>query len=201
MPFVRRRLRRHPLAHWLLVLGLAVLSALVVGRRTADADAARAAWGATKPVVVATRAIDAGATIDADDVALQRWPAAVVGTSALDALPVGRAVRVALAPGDMLRVDDIAPTGVAGLAALIPDGWRAVAVARGTASVAVARGDRVDLVAATADGAAAMVARDALVLAADAKTITVAVPSDVADRVAGALATTAVVAVLRGASG
>jgi len=199
--FVRRRLRRHPLAHWLLVLGLATLSALVVGRRTAEADAARAAWGTTKTVAVATRAIDAGATIDAAAVSLERWPSAVVADNALEALPIGRAARVALSPGDMLRADDIAPEGVTGLAALIPDGWRAVAVARGTASVAVARGDHVDLVVATSDGSAATAARGALVLAADAKTLTVAVPGDVADRVAAALATAAVVPVLRGTSG
>ncbi len=196
---MRRRLRRHPLAHWLLVGGLAMLTALFVGRRAADADAARAAWGTTKPVVVATHAIEAGTAITAADVTLEHWPAAVVGDGALDALPIGRAARTALGARDIVRADDVAGTGVNGLSALIPDGWRAVAIARGNTSIAVARGDHVDLVVATADGAeAAALARDALVLAADAKTITVAVPAATADRVAAAIATAAVVPVLRG---
>ena len=197
-----RRLSRQPLIHWSFVVVLAAITAWSVASAQTRADAARRAWGQTRAVAVATRHIDAGTALSADDVSVESWPAALVPSGALDGAPVGRTVRMAFDRGEPITRARVAPDGVDGVAALVPPGWRAIAVALGDASVPLEPGDQIDLIATSVDGSVSgVVAEAALVVHVGERSVTVALPREVVDRVAGALVSGAVVAALRPATG
>jgi Flp pilus assembly protein CpaB len=193
-----RRIRGHPYVHWLAVLALAANTALIVGRGQGRADASRRAWGSVHPVAVATRDLDAGSVLRADDITTADWPVAMAPPGALDVAPLGRTLLSPVGRGEPITRGRVAPDGVHGLAALVPPGWRAVAIAVPTATVALQRGDEVDLLATSSDGSVTgTIAEAAIVLAADERSITVALPKEVVARVAGALVSGAVVPALR----
>jgi hypothetical protein len=98
----------------------------------------------------------------------------------------------------------LAPEGLQGVAALVPTGWRALAMPAGRAALRLSVGDRVDLVAAvdgTTDDASEspsfVLADNALVVAVDDESVTVAVPAEDAPRVALGIVTGSVVPALR----
>jgi Flp pilus assembly protein CpaB len=193
-----RLIRRHPYVHWAAVLALAATTALIVGSGQSRADAARHAWGSVRSVVVATHDLEAGAVLRADDVVTDDWPAGIAPRDALEVAPLGRTLVSTVGRGEAITRRRVAPDGVHGLAALVPPGWRAIAIAVPTATVALQRGDEVDLLATASDGSVTgTIAEAAIVLAADERAITVALPKDVVARVAGALVTGAVVPALR----
>lgn len=195
-------MRTHPTAHWIVVLGLAALTGTTVASTISHGDAARRAWGSTRAVAVATRHLDAGTTLTAADVRIATWPVAIAPETALATAPSGRTLLAPVDAGEPLMATRVAPDGLSGVAALVPAGWRAVAIAVPPASLALRAGDHVDLVATTAAGPAAVtVARDALVVAIDGRAVTVAVPAIVVEDVASALAAGAVLPVLRSVSG
>jgi Flp pilus assembly protein CpaB len=95
-----------------------------------------------------------------------------------------------LARGEVVTAGRVAPAGVGGLAALLPDGARALAVPIGPGTPPLRRGDRVDVLATfEGDEPTFAVASGAAVLAVTRdKAVTVAVTADEAPRVAFALA-------------
>ena len=194
-----RRARRSLALRWLLVAAAASLVAVEAAGVGAEAAAARDAWGRSTGVAVAVRDVARGEVVAAGDVAVQRRPLAVVPDDALQEPPVGRVTTAGLVAGEVVVSSRLAPAGLSGVAALVPDGWRAMAVptsASGFGSPAppLAVGDRVDVLAPD------VVAADALVVAIDDTAVTVAVPADDAPALAEALAAAVVTIALVGAS-
>lgn len=192
-----RRARRSIAVRWLLVALAAALAAVQVDRLGAAAESARRAWGDDVRVAVAVRSLDAGTVLDGDDVRLERRPRAVVPDDALDDAPLGRILTADVVAGEALVGSRVAPGGLRGAAALVPPGWRAVAVPTssglGPPAPPLAVGDRVDVLAPD------VVAGDAVVVAVDDHVVTVAVPAGDAPAVVEALSTAVVSLVLRGA--
>lgn len=144
-----RRVRRHPVARWLLALVVAAVTASSVHRVAAEAEAERQRWGEAVAVVVADRDLDPGDVVQADDVAAATWPAAMVpaGAIASPADAVGRTVGVAVVAGEAVLHLRLAPPEVTGAAALLPPGSRGLAVPAGPGTPTLSVGDRVDILA------------------------------------------------------
>jgi len=199
-----RRVRRHPLTRLgAATVGVFVLVALVQ-HIAAPALVAQRRWGVTRTVVVARHRLEVGDVIDGGDVETEAWPVAVVAPGAVEVEPIGQTVIAAMEPGEAVLSTRLAPDGLHGVAALLPPGWRAVAIPVGPTVVSLSVGDRVDLIAgfdaasATDNQAPAfVVARDALVVAVDEQRVTVAVRDDDAARVAFAVIAGTIVPALR----
>jgi len=192
-----RRGRRSLALRWLLVAAAAALAAVQASALGAQAEAARQAWGEGVDVVVAARDLPAGRRVAATDVVVESRPQAVVPAGALSEPPVGSVLSAGVVAGEVLVGARVAPAGLGAVAALVPEGWRAVAVPTsasgfGPPAPPVTVGDRVDLLApdVVASGVVVAVGDDA---------VTVAVPARDAPAVADAAATVAVTLALRGA--
>lgn len=190
-----RRLARSPLAYWAAVVALSCFTAVAVAGQVGKAEAQAARYGRLRPVVTAIRAVEAGSVLRAPDVAMRSMPAAFVPQGALASAEaaVGRTVVVPLFPGGAVVDAQLAPEGLGGLAALLPPGTRAVAVPGGAESVAVRRGDRVDVLATFDPPPAGQdptfpVAEAALVVDVGPEAVAVAVAAADAVRVAYAVA-------------
>jgi len=185
-----------------VVLVLVTVAALATSTAGARADGAR--WGPTRPVVVAARDLAPGDALGSGDVRVRRLPAAAVPAAALRAVPAGAVttVRLPIVAGEAVVPARLAPAGLTGPAALVPAGWRAVAVPRGPAGTPpLAVGDRVDVLAVIeGDGPRddALV-EGATVVATGREADSVAVPAPDAPRLAWALTHGAVVLALAGA--
>lgn len=199
-------LRRQPRLWWLLTAAVAVTVGWVVSSIVADAERTRAAWGATELVAVAVHDLAPGTALEPGDVELVAWPKALVPGDALHQLPVDQAVAASIEAGEVVVGARLAPLGLRGVAATLPEGSRAVAipVEPGLAPPLEA-GDRVDVMVALAvddPGAGPpgfVVAADALVVAVADTAVTVAVRAPAAPRVAVALGQGAVTLALIGA--
>jgi Flp pilus assembly protein CpaB len=137
--------------------------------------------------------------VGADDVTLEDRPLAVVPDGAVTDAPVGLVATADLVLGEVVVQARLAPEGLAGVAALVPDGWRALAVPTSASGLGapvppLAVGDRVDVLAPD------VVAADALVVDVEETAVTVAVPADDAPALAEAVAGAVVTLALRGAS-
>jgi pilus assembly protein CpaB len=190
-----RRLVRSPLAYWVAVVALAAFTASIVAGQVDRAGAQAARYGRLRPVVVATRPVELGSVVRQADVAVRSMPAAFLPEGALSSTGsvVGRTLAVPLFQGSAVVTGHLAPDGLDGVAALLPTDMRAVAVPTGPASVALRRGDRVDVLA-TFDPPPAgeeptfPVAEAAPVLDVGPEAVTVAVAPEEAKRVAYAVA-------------
>lgn len=190
-----RRLSRSPLAYWVAVAALACLTASTVAHLVGQAGARAARFGRLRPAVVATHDVEAGSVLRASDLALTSMPASFLPDGAVRAVAAasGRTVVVPLFRGAAVLAANLAPDGLTGLAALLPEQSVAVAVPTGTASVPLRRGDRVDILA-TFDPPAAgeeptfPVAQSALVVDVGPEAASVAVDPQAARRVAYAVA-------------
>jgi Flp pilus assembly protein CpaB len=198
-------LRRQPRLWWLLTIATALAVGWVVSSIVAEADRTRAAWGTSTVVAVATRDIAAGDPFRTADVELVDRPLAVVPDDALDQLPDGRVAATAIGAGEVLVAARLAPVGVTGLAATLPEGSRAIAIPVEVGlAPPLAVGDRVDVLVALAAEVAGdgppgfVVAAGALVVSVDEGAVTVAVSAPVAPRVAVALGHGAVTLALVG---
>jgi pilus assembly protein CpaB len=187
---------------------VALATGVTVHALVSDATEARDRFGELVGVVVVQRAIDPGDVLDAGDLAVERWPSALVPEGALRQVPRGRAARVALVPGEVLVGERIAPDGLSGVAAAVPDGWRALTVpVDPSAAPPVASGDRVDvlvtIVGAGGGGGlevpTVVAAPRALVVDVTETAVTVAVPAERASRVAFGIAAGHVVLAVAGA--
>ena len=193
------RLRRSPLPFWLLALALSLITGLSVGRLVDEASRRAARLGGLVDVPVTVRSIDAGRILRAGDVAVRRLPAAVVPRGRLARSPAGRMTAVPLAAGEVLLAAKLTPDGLAGVAALVPSGHRALAVPVEPGGLALRQGHRVDVLATfevaageSPEGEAGPptfpVAAGALVVDVAEQAVTVAVTPAEAARVAFALA-------------
>jgi Flp pilus assembly protein CpaB len=199
-----RRAAARPGVRRLAVAALAAAAALTVLAAVGGAQSARARWGRTRPVVVATRDLAPGEAVGAGRVARRDLPVALVPPAALAAVPEGAVVRLPIVAGEPLVAARLAPVGLTGAAALVPAGRRAVAIPRGPAGTPpLAVGDQVDVVAVAGDEAGGApgytLAERAPVVDVGREAVTVAVPRADAPRVAAALASGAVVLALAGA--
>lgn len=212
-PTPRRRfrpalaLRRQPRLWWLLVFVVAGALGASVASVVAGAERTRAAWGSTEVVAVATRALEAGATLGPGDMDLVARPAAVVPEGAVRELPTGEVATAAIAEGEVLVAGRLA-RDLSSVAATLPPGTRAVAIpVEAGLAPPLEVGDHVDVLVALAPEAAGggppgfVVTADALVVDVAEEAVTVAVPRSAAPKIAVALGAGAVSLTLIGAQG
>jgi hypothetical protein len=174
---VRHVLARRPWLYWVAVALLAGTAGLAAADAASGVDTARRAWGTTRPVVVAAVDVAPGTALDGVT-AVRSLPAPMVPVGAVVELSPDATARQQLAAGEIVMAHDVAATTAP--RALIPEGWRAVAVAEPVPSGA-AVGDEV----AAASGGIA-VADEGIVVGRLAEGILVAVPAGVAPQVAHA---------------
>ncbi|HEX6238667.1 MAG TPA: SAF domain-containing protein [Acidimicrobiales bacterium] len=145
-----RRALARPRARRAGVLVLAAATGLTVALLVGSVERARRQWGDTRPVAVARRDLHPGEVIDTATVELRHLPEVAVSSSALDHVPGGAIVRDPVTAGEPLVPARLAPMGLTGAAALVPDGHRAVAVPLGpTGAPPLQVGNRVDVLAVT----------------------------------------------------
>ncbi len=190
-----RRIARSPFAYWVAVVALAGFTAFTVAGQVGRAGTQAARYGGLRPVVMAARPVEAGSVVRPADVVVRSMPASFLPEGSLRAPGevVGRTVVVPLFRGAAVLAGNLAPDGLEGLVALLPAGARAVAVPTGSASVALRRGDRVDILATFDPPPAGQdptfpVAEAALVIDVGPEAVAVAVDPDEALRVAYAVA-------------
>lgn len=184
---------RRPSRRTLLLVAVALVTGVVVHRTTADAEATAARYGVRTTVAVVVRDLDAGDTVGSGDVALLERPVALVPEGAVTTDPTGRMVRAAVVAGEVLVDGRLADAGRSGTTALVPTGWRALAIPVTDAALPAGRGDRVDVIASfdpsAVDGRPSRVVAEAAVVVDVAdEALTVAVPARDATAVAFALA-------------
>ncbi len=191
------RITRSPIAYWLVVGVLALVTGMVAARIVGHAGALASRYGPLRPVVVAVRDLEPGSVVGDDDVTVRHVPASLVAEGAVASVDDarGRTVVAPVFPGVPIVAAQLAPDGRRGLAALLPPGSRAVAVPNGRPGLALVRGDEVDVlatfdVADPAEGGPPTfpVATHALVVDVGDESAAVAVTPDEAARVAFALA-------------
>ncbi|MGZ4705679.1 MAG: Flp pilus assembly protein CpaB [Acidimicrobiales bacterium] len=194
VPWWRRSRRRA--GRFTMAAALAAVALGVVQVRADEAARIRAGLGRTRTVVVARHDLAPGHVIGDDDTVARTLPVDALPDGAIDQRPTGRTVTAAVVAGEVVSARRLAPDGVDGLAALVPPGRRAIALPTEGSGLRLQVGDHVDVLdpsdgAAYADGSSApagAAATDALVIAVDDTTVTVAVERDDAPSVARALA-------------
>ncbi len=158
-----------------------------------SAAAAAERWGTTTAAWTATTDLPVGAVVGAGDVVLDARPVAFVADDAVADDPTGRTVRAPLRRGEVVTGRSVAGADRTGVAALVPDGWRGVAIPVHDGALPVEPGQHVDVLAAgdpetTGGWAGTVVVAGAVVVhVAEDDTVTVAVPATDAPRVAAAL--------------
>ena len=191
------RISRSPLAYWLVVVVLALLTGMVAARLAGNAGALASRYGPLQPVVVAIRALEPGSIVGDGDVTSRQVPGSLVPDDSVSSTSqaYGRTVLTPVFPGQPLVAGQLAPDGRRGLGALLPPGSRAVAVPNGRPGLALVRGDSVDVLATFdpsggAEGSPPTfpVAIGAVVVDVGDESAAVAVTPDEAARVAFALA-------------
>lgn len=149
-----RRVLQRPVVRRTIVVLVALGTAAAVAGVLRSTQQARAAWGDARPVVVAVRALEPGDVLDAAAVEVRDLPTVAVSAEALASPPAHATVREPIAAGEPVVPGRLAPTGVTGTAALVPDGHRAVGIPVGQlATPPLAPGDVVDVVLLSSQGA------------------------------------------------
>jgi len=214
-----RRRRRSPIAVAAALAVFGVLVLLGLGSGADPGPGTGSIASGTRPVAVAARELPAGTVLVADDLTWRALPADAVGPNALtddgdqkDG-PLGRVVTTAIDAGEVVSRRRLAPEGVHGLAALVPKGSVAVAVARDEHTPPLERGQRVNVLTTAgldptvpalgteSDGApieAQRVAKNALVVDVGEDRVLIAVHDDESGTVAAAVLDGAVVLALAG---
>lgn len=179
----RRRWIVHAAAIAAVALGASSGWSALTALRTA-----REAWGPTTPVAVARTALAPGDRADAATVSVQRWPAALVPPGALRGVP-DAVVRQDVGPGEVLAAADVGASP--GPAGMLADGEVAAVLALDESRrPPLAVGDRVGVVVGDERVASGTV------LAVDALTVVVGVPSEPAASIAAAASNDAVALLL-----
>lgn len=198
-------LRRQPLVFWVLTLAAAVSTFAVLHGALDTVTEGAETYGDLVPVVVARRPLGTGEVVAPDDVEVARLPARLVPSEALGRPPVGRTVRHPILAGEAVVGARLAPDGAVGVAALLLEGERAVALPLPAHRAPVEVGQVVDVLATvdplTTGGhraATSVVAAGATIIAVDENGVTVAAPADDAVRIATALSTAVVTVALAG---
>lgn len=190
-------LRRRPPLRRALVGAAALLLGALVQSTVAAADAARAAWGERRTVLVATTDLAPGEPVGRGDLRAEERPVAALPPGALGEVPPGAVVRSLVLEGEVLTRRRLGAGSRTGVAALLPAGTRAVSipVEPGTAPP-LEVGQLVDVVAVSVDGdgraRSAVLVPAAEVVEAGESAATVAVPVERVGDVVAALAAGAV---------
>ena len=214
---LRFLVRRLPILYWVGALAMVLATGAGMARVVGGARTAAAQFGSLRPVPVAARAVAAGVALRSSDVRVRALPAAVIPrgeVASSAAAVVGHVSLFPLSPGEVVTAAKLAPSGLTGVAALLPPDARGLAIPVGPGTPPLQPGDHVDLLASfnvdtgpadirpsTTDVSAASssprgsadsaptfaVARHALVLDVAHQAITVAVTADEAPRLAYAL--------------
>lgn len=143
-----RRAAARPLIRRLAVSALAALTAVVTAVVIGQAHAARDRWGADHEVLVARHDLAPGDAVGEADVESRALPRAALPVETLTALPAGAVARHPILAGEPVVAARLAPAGLAGAAALVGPGDRAVAVPRAQVAMPPVRvGDVVDVLA------------------------------------------------------
>jgi Flp pilus assembly protein CpaB len=184
---------RPPPLRVVLAVVLALLCGALVLRATDRAEAAVDRYGSHTTAWVVAADLEPGDVIGTGDVEAEWRPSSFVPKGAAVADPSGRRVTGRLHQGEVVVEHRLAGGDRRGAAALVPAGWRAVAVPALDAALPVEVGQRVDVLAAldpAGTGASgSVVAEDGVVVhVAEDDTVTVAVTPSQATRVVAALA-------------
>lgn len=199
-------LRRDPRLWWAVVITLALGVGMATSRFVSTVERTRSAWGASVRVLVAARDLAPGTQVSPGDVRWEARPRATVPRSALRSLPADATVREGILRGEVVVASRLARAGLSEVAARIASGMRAVAIPTepGTAPP-LSIGDRVDVLVALPPEAAGdgppgfTLVSDAAVVSVEDASVTVAVPLELAPRIAVALGQGAVTLALVGA--
>lgn len=189
-----RPLRRAPLRLACSILVVIVTMAVMWSLLTRAEQGARR-YGDVRSVVVATRDLDAGETIDDDSAELRELPADARPARAVTSLDGQRLVDP-VHRGQVIVGGDVT-VHRSQLAAALGPGRRAIGLAVDRIGLELHRGDIVDVWTADAAGAMTMVAAAAEVVGIGARVVTVAVGSSEVGDVAGAVAADIAVVTLR----
>jgi Flp pilus assembly protein CpaB len=180
--FLRRRRARRT-----IIASVTVVAAAVLASSLSRAGDLADDFGERRVVAIAARDLSAGVELVDGDLRWVERPLALIGGSVTDA-PVGRVVVEPVLEGEAVVDERLAGEGVHGPTALAPAGSRALAVPTPTGRPPLVLADRLDVVAATFDGSTARrVAEDAVVVAVDDESVTVAVAGDELGAVARAV--------------
>jgi pilus assembly protein CpaB len=190
---IRLFVARRPLVHWLLIGLLAATTAMVVLDRLDALDSARARWGATRLVVVATHDLPPGHTLRPGDTRTERWPRALLTDDAVTLLRQPTVVAAPIAAGEPLAGRRLGRADAGPVAALLPQGTRGVTIPVGDVAVPVRPGDRVDVVATSPGADGSVVAAGAPVISVTDGAVVAAVSVSQVGAVAGAMANGTVV--------
>lgn len=194
---------RPPPLRAVVALVLALVCGLVVVRTTGRAEAAVERYGRSTTAWVVQSGLEPGDEIGSGDVSAEPRPASFLPAGTVTDDPVGRRVIDVVRPGEVLAEHRLAGGDRRGVAALVPEGWRAVAVPALEAALPVEVGQRVDVLAALdpegTGAAGSTVAEDGVVVhVAEDGTVTVAVTPSQAGRIVAALASGVVALALVG---
>lgn len=183
---VRSFIARHRAVYWSSVVCLMMVVGLTLLAQSRGVERARQAWGQSVEVWVSRADTSPGDLISAER---RSMPAAMAPRAAVRvAPPAGTAARQYVAGGEIVVTSDIG----AGRLPLLPDGWRAVAIASDDTTIALAVGDRVDVVAG-----GEVVSADGVVVEVRPGAVTIGVAAATAPHVAAASLDHAAVVVIR----
>lgn len=182
---------RPPPRRLVVTVVLALVVGMLVHRAVSEASATVARFGPATSVAVLRRDIAAGDRLRAGDVVFEERPSVHVPAGAVTSDPSGDRARTALVAGEVLVGSRLVGGDGSSAAALVPEGWRAIAVPMFDATLPVAAGDRVEVVASFDPSLSARPSRllvgDALVVDVADDAVTVAVPAEDVTDVAFAL--------------
>lgn len=198
---MRRPLRlwlRSPPVFWVAASCLALGTVFIIGARQADLDRRERRLGSLVEVVVVVGDHTAGSALGPENARLVEVPEAMVTDDALRKLPSGQRLVSDVSDGEVLTRHRMADGHPSALAAVVADGWRAVAVGLPPAGLKLEAGDRVDLLALTGAGTSTVIVRDAVVLAGSDEAATISVPRADAAAVADAALTATLTVTLVG---
>lgn len=144
---MRRKLPRSSVALAVAAVIVGVGTTAALRGRLAELEARAEAAGDLRPAVVAATDLSRGARIEATDVRATPVPAGLIPSGALTdaAEAVGSTVTGEMTEGELLTSARLARAGP--VAALVPDGFRAMGVTVAIAPGLLAAGDRVDVLA------------------------------------------------------
>ena len=193
---IRTATARYRLVRVVVAAALALLVGSLTHRAQHEAAQTVAAWGPSRPVLVATHELAAGEIVGPDHVRLLTVPAGLVPDDAIDELAGAARTRQSIAVGEILRAARLDTSSGSATAARIPTSMLAVTLdARDTPA---AIGDTValyDLV----DGRSLVGRAD--VIHRDEHTVTVAALPDAIGRVVAAMGSGGVIVVMAGPAG
>jgi Flp pilus assembly protein CpaB len=194
VPRGRSRFARFGRGVWRSPLVRVLVALLIASRlRAAYVDLAtqRDAWGASTRVAVATRTLNPGDTLRAEDLRWVRLPNAAIPPHTTDRV-IGQRITTAVGVGEVIGPSRFTAVRVSRLRAKTGAGRVAVPVSIGDVTAVVVDGDEVDVL----DASGAVVASAARVLQVADRQVTVSVKRDQLTLLAPALANPVVLALL-----